>query len=64
MFENWWDRATFPNAHDWIDADMTVLAVAPLAYAVARYARSTWLQWLAGIVTTADCVYWLVKFAI
>lgn len=64
MFENWWDRATFPHADDWLYADISIAAVLPVAYAIARFARPMWLQWIAGFVTTAECLYWLVRFAI
>jgi hypothetical protein len=63
IFENWWDRAVFSGPTEWIYADLTIL-VLPVMCAIAAFARARWLQWIAAIVTTAECIYWLIGFAI
>jgi hypothetical protein len=62
MFQNWWDRALIPAPLNWFDVDLTI-AVLLIAYAIAGFARAAWLQWVAAVVTTAEAVYWLVKYA-
>jgi hypothetical protein len=62
MFQNWWDRALIPAPLSWFDVDLTI-AVLLIAYLIAGLARAAWLQWVAAIATTAEAVYWLVKYA-
>lgn len=63
MFQNWRDRATLPNPESWIYADLTIVPVVVTAM-VAGFARATWLQWIAAIVTTVIAAYFLIVFAL
>jgi hypothetical protein len=64
-FQNWWDRNNIKGmgANDWIGMDLSILPMV-VAVTCAGLARSTWVQWTAGVAMFSLNIFFLLKFAI